>query len=329
MPISGTVFILLWAFLKLETPHTPIWAGLKAIDWTGGLFVVGSTIMLLLALDFGGVTHPWDSATIVCLILFSVVAFGVFIVNESKLAKYPIIPLMLFRRRSGVASFIVCFCHGFIFLGQTYYLPLYFQGVLSASPIMSGVYLLPLIISIAVTAALAGLFIQQTGKYLPTVWVGMGLTTLGVGLFISLDASHNWGKFIAFQIISGAGVGMNFDGPLLALQAIAGVENTAIVTSTIGFMRSLSTAVSVVIGGVVFQNQMSKEGPSLVEVLGEELAGQIAGAGATSNIELIKKLPSAQRAVVQHAFYRSLRTMWIMVSESLVSIIVLLILLFP
>ena len=107
---------------------------------------------------------------------------------------------------------------------------------------------------------------------------------------------------------------MNFDGPLLALQAIAGVENTAVVTSTIGFMRSLSTAVSVVIGGVVFQNQMSKEGPSLVKVLGQELAGQIAGAGATSNIELIKTLPSAQRAVVQHAFYKSLQTMWIMVS---------------
>ncbi|OQE26230.1 hypothetical protein PENSTE_c005G05676 [Penicillium steckii] len=120
LPISGIVFVLLWAFLKLETPHTPIWAGLKAIDWTGGLFVVGSTIMLLLALDFGGVTHPWDSATVICLIVFSVVAFGVFIVNESKLAKYPIIPLMLFRRRSGVASFLVCFCHGFIFLGQTY-----------------------------------------------------------------------------------------------------------------------------------------------------------------------------------------------------------------
>ena len=136
VPISGIVFVLLWAFLKLETPHTPIWAGLKAIDWTGGLFVVGSTIMLLLALDFGGVTHPWDSATVICLIVFSVVAFGVFIVNESKLAKYPIIPLMLFRRRSGVASFLVCFCHGFIFLGQTYYLPLYFQGVLGASPIM-------------------------------------------------------------------------------------------------------------------------------------------------------------------------------------------------
>lgn len=315
VPITGTVFVLLWFFLKLETPHTPIRAGLKAIDWTGALFVVGSTIMLLLALDFGGVTHPWDSATVICLIVFSAVAFGVFLVNESKLVKYPIIPLKLFQKRSGIASFVVCFCHGFVFMGQTYYLPLYFQAVLGASPIMSGVYLLPLVISIAVVAALAGLFIQRTGKYLPTVWVGMGLTTLGVGLFISLDGNPNWGKFIAFQIISGAGVGMNFDGPLLALQAISGVENTATVTSTIGFMRSLSTAVSVVIGGVVFQNQMSQEGPSLVEVLGQELAGQLAGGGATANIELINSLPSAQKAVVRLAFYKSLRSMWIMVSH--------------
>lgn len=73
----------------------------------------------------------------------------------------------------------------------------------------------------------------------------------------------------------------------------------------------------------------SKEGPSLIDVLGEELAGQIADAGATSNVELIETIPSAQKAVVQHAFYQSLGTMWIMVSESLVSIIVSLILLFP
>ncbi|KAJ5221070.1 major facilitator superfamily domain-containing protein [Penicillium citrinum] len=202
---------------------------------------------------------------------------------------------MLFRRRSSVAKFIVCFCHGFIFLGQTYYLPLYFQGVLGASPIMSGVYLLPLIISIAMTAALAGLFIQQTGKYFPTVWVGTGLTILGVGLFINLDASHNWGKFIKFQIIAGAGVGANFDGPLLAR-----LHEKSFNGSVGSHWRS------------GLSKSDSKEGPSLIDVLGEELAGQIADAGATSNVELIETLPSAQKAVVQHAFYRSLGTMWIM-----------------
>lgn len=269
--------------------------------------------MLLLGLDFGGVTHPWNSATVICLIVFSAVTLGLFMVNEWKLVKYPIIPLALFRDRSGIASFLVCFCHGFIFMGEAYYLPLYFQAVLGASPIMSGVYLLPLVVSISVFGALTGLFIQKTGKYLPAVWLGLILLALGVGLLINLDFTANWGKIIGFQIISGAGVGLNFEGPLLALQAIVGAENTATATASIGFVRSLSTAVSVVIGAVVFQNKMAEQGPKLVAVLGEQLASRLADGGATASIELINSLPTEEKMAAQQAFYQSLQSMWIMV----------------
>lgn len=126
MPIIGAVFVLLWFALKLNTPRTPVWKGLKAIDWTGGSLVIGSTLMLLLGLDFGGVTRPWSSATVVCLLVFSVVVGALFVVNEKKIARYPVIPMDLFKYRSGIGSFVLCFCHGLVFMGQAYYLPLYF-----------------------------------------------------------------------------------------------------------------------------------------------------------------------------------------------------------
>ncbi|KAE8147584.1 major facilitator superfamily domain-containing protein [Aspergillus avenaceus] len=311
LPIIGVSFLLLWFALKLDTPHTPIWEGLKAIDWFGSVFVIGSSIMLLLALDFGGVTHPWNSATVICLIVFSVVILGLFVLNEWKIAEYPVIPLILFRGRSGIASCVVCFCHGFIFMGEAYYLPFYFQAVLGASPIMSGVYLLPFVISITFSGAFNGFFIQKTGKYVPSLWLGLGLMTLGVGLLIDLEATANWGKILGFQIISGIGVGMGFEAPLLALQAIVGVKNTATTTATIGFVRTMSTAISVVIGGVVFQGQMAEKRQILVEVLGENLGHLLGGAGATANVELIQTLPIPQRIVAQQALFNSLRTVWI------------------
>ncbi|KAJ5104040.1 hypothetical protein N7532_004569 [Penicillium argentinense] len=311
LPITGLVFLLLWFTLKLETPNTPIWSGLKAVDWTGCLFVIGSTIMLLLGLDFGGVTHPWNSATVICLIVFAGVLLGLFVLNEWKLVKYPVIPLVLFHHRSGIAAFLVCFCHGYIFMGEAYYLPLYFQAVLGSSPIMSGVYILPFVLALTVSAALTGLFIQKTGKYVPAVWVGLAIMTLGAGLLINLDTTANWGKIMGFQIIAGVGVGLNFEGPLLALQAIVGVENTATATATIGFVRTLSTAVSVVIGTVVFQNQMAQKAPELVSVLGQSLASEIAKA-AMASVEIINALPQDQRLVARQAIYESLRTVWIM-----------------
>lgn len=310
------MFLLLWFTLKLEIPKTPIWAGLKAVDWSGCLLVMGSSVMLLLGLDLGGVTYPWGSPTVVCLVVFGIVVLALFVLNEWKLVRYPVIPLVLFRYRSGIAAFLVCFCHGFVFLGEAYYLPLYFQAVLGASPLMSGVYLLPFVLTITLVAAATGLFIQRTGKYVPAVWLGLALTTVGVGLLVDLDVTTNWAKIVAFQIVSGAGVGMNFEGPLLALQAIVGVENTATATATIGFVRTISTAVSVVVGAVVFQNQMARQAPKLVRSLGEKLASELSGTSAFANVALVATLPPAQRAVARQALYESMRMMWIVVGSS-------------
>ena len=57
-------------------------AGLKAIDWIGALLIVGGTLMILLGLQFGGVTYPWSSGAVVCLIVFGTVVLCAFIVNE-------------------------------------------------------------------------------------------------------------------------------------------------------------------------------------------------------------------------------------------------------
>ncbi|EED24203.1 efflux pump antibiotic resistance protein, putative [Talaromyces stipitatus ATCC 10500] len=312
LPIIGAVFVLLLFSLKLNTPRTPMWDGLKAIDWTGGSLVIGSTVMLLLGLDFGGVTRPWSSATVVCLLVFSVVVGALFVINEKQIAKYPVIPIELFRYRSGIGSFLLCFCHGLVFMGQGYYMPLYFQAVLGMGPIMSGVYFLPFILAITFSGALTGLFIQKTGRYMPTTYLGLALMTLGVGLLINLDEYLNWSKLITFQIVSGIGIGLNFEAPLLSLQAIVGKHNAATATSTIGFVRAIACAISIVLGSVVFQNQMVKQGPSLTAALGPSLGGLLSNGDAAANIGIVNSLPSAQQAAARHALHHALTTMWVM-----------------
>ena len=104
VPVGVVVFLVLLFFLKVPTPNTPVLKGLKAIDWTGSLLVIGSALMVLLGLDFGNVTYHWSSATVVCLIVFGAVIVGVFIVNEWKVAANPIIPLRLFRNKSTTAA---------------------------------------------------------------------------------------------------------------------------------------------------------------------------------------------------------------------------------
>jgi MFS family permease len=192
--------------------------GLAAVDWLGVFTIVGGTLIFLLGLEFGGVTYPWNSATVVCLIVFGVLVSAIFVVIEWKVAKYPIIPMRLFKVRSNVASLAVSACHGFVFISASYYLPLYFQAVLGAAPLLSGVYALPFTISLAVVSSATGVFIRKTGKYLPCIIFGMGCMTLGWGLLIDLGSTANWAKIILFQLVAGIGVGPNFQSPLISLQ---------------------------------------------------------------------------------------------------------------
>ncbi|GAW14440.1 hypothetical protein ANO14919_038430 [Xylariales sp. No.14919] len=280
LPIGGAVFAILLFFLKVASPGTPIVAGLKKIDWAGGSLVVGSVLMVLLALDFGDVVFPWSSATVISLIVFGVVTRALFVLNEWKFAKKPIIPLHLFSTKSAVAAYNVYVFNFYVFIGMLYYLPLYSQAVLGANALISGIYILPLIVASSLAAAFVSFFIQKTGKYL--------------------------------GVMVGVGGGMNIEPPLIVVQAINSARDTAAVVSSMNFVRSIAIAISIVVGGVIFQNEMTAANPALVTQIGAELGRQFNGDRAAAKVDAINELPGQQQGVVRQAYFDSLRDVWIM-----------------
>ena len=297
--------------LDIETPKTPILDGLKAIDWTGVILVTGGTVMFLLGLEYGGVSYPWSSVTVLCLLVFGIITFVLFMINEWKVAKYPMMPPRLFANRSNLAALAIVLCHGIVFISGTYFLPLYFQTVLGANPILSGVYLFPFVISLSVTSALVGVFIKRTGQYLAAIWFGLSFMTVGFGLFIVLPAGDTWSRIIIFQIIAGIGVGPNFQSPLLALQAHVAPRDYATATATFAFFRNFSSAISVVIGGVIFQNGMKTRQSALIAATNQQIGHELGGGGAGAAAAVVKALPEPGRHAVRAVYVASLREMWI------------------
>ncbi|KAI1662857.1 major facilitator superfamily domain-containing protein [Daldinia decipiens] len=312
LPIGGTVLVILLFFLKVANPGTPILAGLKKIDWAGGSLVMGSVLMVLLALDFGDVVFPWSSATVICLLVFGVVCGALFVVNEWKFAKEPIIPLHLFSRKSSVAAYGVYVFNFYVFIGMLYYLPLYSQAVLGANALDSGIYIIPLIVASSLAAAFVGFFIQKTGRYLGIMYIGQFLSILGVGLLVYLPFEKSLARLFIFEILVGVGCGMNIEPPLIAVQAVNSERDSAAVVSSMNFARSIAIAVSIVVGGVIFQNEMAAANPGLVTQIGAELGRQFNGDQASAKVEVINELPDQQQGVVRQAYFHSLRDVWIM-----------------
>jgi MFS family permease len=195
--------------------------------------------MFLMGLEYGGAIHPWGSTIVICLLVFGVFTFTLFVINEWKFAKYPIIPLHIFQNRSNIAVFICNYCHGFVFIGATFFLPLYFQTVLGYGPIMSGVLLLAMVLPLSFASMFSGFFIRKTGNYLWPIWFGLFFQTVGFGLFINFGANPGLARIIVFQMIAGLGTGPNFQAPLIALQSMTEPRDIGSVVSLFQLVRNV------------------------------------------------------------------------------------------
>jgi EmrB/QacA subfamily drug resistance transporter len=309
--LSGIAMLILSLFLKMHNPRTPIKQGLAAIDWTGSILIIGGVLMLFLGLELGGTTFPWESATTICLIVFGLVAIVLYVVNEAKFAKYPITPAILFKHRTSALCYCLAFIHAVIFMAGNYWLPLYFQSVMGASPLQSGVYILPFAVAIAFSEISVGFYNKKTGHYKIPIIIGMADTTLGYGLFIDLGWHENWYKIIIYQIIAGLALGLNFQSPLVALQTDLEASDMGSATATFSFLRQLGTSTAVTIGGVILNNEMSQQYSHLEHELGPDLAHAFAGSNAAKNVELIADLNGQEAEIAKEAYWNGVRVMFI------------------
>lgn len=82
----------------------------------------------------------------------------------------------------------------------------------------------------------------------------MVLSTIGFGLFITLVATTSLPSLVAIEIVAAMGIGAVFQAPLITYQAAVDTADMSIATALFGFARNLSTLISVVVGGVLFQH---------------------------------------------------------------------------
>ena len=142
----------------------------------------------------------------------------------------------------------------------------------------------------------------------------MTLLTVGVGLFISLNATSSIGEIVAFELTAGIGAGLLFQPPLTALQATTQQDDIATATATFSFARNFATAISVVVGGVVFQNGMDLQVKRLPAAgISKDIIKSLSGGAAAANVMIIGTIMDpTQKMAVKEAFAWSMRNIWIL-----------------
>lgn len=126
------------------------------------------------------------------------------------------------------------------YFAALYYIPIYFQSVHNASAIGSGVRMLAMIVPMTFALIGQGFLLVAIG-IVPAFWVfGGTLACVASGLFYTMDATTDTGKWVGYQILFGVVVGLTFQCALQNAQVKASMAEMSQITAIINCESSSS-----------------------------------------------------------------------------------------
>jgi EmrB/QacA subfamily drug resistance transporter len=275
---------------------------LRSIDYLGATLFILATAGILLATSWGGSMFAWNSPVIIAVYSSAGFLMVVFFVVEVWVASDPIIPPHLFKVRNVSVILAHSFFVGMAMYAMVFYIPTYFQIVHGNTAMMSGLQLLPLLISTIIFSLACGVFITKTGSYRLFVILGAALITTGGGLISTWNLKSNRGHEIGYMVIVGAGLGFTLQASLIAVQAAVKFRDMAVATSLVGFIRSVGGIIGLGVAGALFNNRIQT---LLVRALAESATPQLLDM-LMQDPRAVTRLPLSVQPKVMDAYCQAL-----------------------
>lgn len=237
LPIGGlAVFVIMFLFQTPSVAKTvpATWKEkLLHLDPIGITLAMGSIISFILALQYGGQTHAWNSSQVIGLLIGFVVMTIAMCFWQVYNGEYAMVPTRLFKRRALWASSLFQFFFAACYFLLLYYLPIYFQSVKGKTATQSGIANLPMVIAGCIAIVTGGIVVTKTRHAMPYMVLGAGITTVACGLLYTLEVDTESAKWIGYQILGGFTMAFPFQNALNVAQAGVEPEDISTVTSTL------------------------------------------------------------------------------------------------
>jgi EmrB/QacA subfamily drug resistance transporter len=246
---------LLLIFFRMPTLPA---RGSGKIDYLGAVLLVMSFVPLLLALNWGGHSHPWSSPLIIGLLVFGVVMLVAFVLVERAVWD-PILPLGMFKDPNFRTAICALFFLGLNYLSLSTFLPLFMQVGQGTPATESGLTMLAMMAGMVTSSTVVGQIVANTGRLKPLMVAGGATLLTGVGLlcFIGPDTS-TFG--IAWRLlIVGIGVGPAQNLLQLTIQNGAQAHEMGMATASTQFVRQIGQTVGVAVFGAVLSATLAGE----------------------------------------------------------------------
>lgn len=296
LTLVASIFMLFfWNPPHRKVEPAPFLTHVKRLDPLGAVFFIPGIVCLLLALEWGGSSYAWSNWRIILLFCFFGALMVVYAIVQYFTPETASIPARVITQRSVFLAAMFTFFIAGSMLMLVYYLPIWFQTVKLVDPLKSGIYTLPLVLSLVVSSILNGIGTQKLGYYVPSMLLSPSIMAVGEGLLSTLTRSSPQAAWVGFQFLSGFGLGMGMQTGSLAVQTVLPAGDLSIGVAIIFFTQQLGGAVFTTVGQSILSNLLVSELSHISGVNPEQIVKQ----GAT---ELVKIVPPENIDLVISAY---------------------------
>lgn len=243
VPIGFLAVVLIARYLHLPRhDHAR-----PAIDYLGSvLFTIGSIATLFALMSLGqGMTTPMVLTSLV----LGLGAIAAFLWHEFRTDE-PLIPVRLFFERTFRTSVFLGLLAGAALFSASNFLPLYVQGVLGASPTITGTVLTMISVGWVTGSTVCGQLVNRFGFLWLTV-AGAAVLSFGF-LLLALEPATTTPLPVGRDLVlMGLGMGFLVTTTMLAVQSSVEKRQLGAATSTVQLLRSIGGTLGMsVFGGI-------------------------------------------------------------------------------
>lgn len=289
------------------------------IDYLGASLLTVALTTLIFAVDnteniFAGVLESTGmSLAALRVILAAVFAAAVagFIYVEKR-SKEPILQLEFFKNRNYLLLIGVALTVGAAMLGSILYLTQFNQQVYGASPVESGLMLLPMITGLVVSSIVVGQLVSKFGTYKRFMVGGFAIGAVAIAMLATLTPNTPYLYEAIIMVFVGAGIGVGMPIMNIAVQNEFDQEHLGMATSSTQLFRGLGSTIGVaVLGSMLTIGIASSIGdmnhdPYVQTLRQSPAASQILGEGDISTDTIINLNMPDTRQKITDGFEASL-----------------------
>ncbi|KAL4893727.1 MFS general substrate transporter [Aspergillus ambiguus] len=273
---------------------------IKVFNPFGLLALLPAIVSLLLGLQWGGVQYPWQDARVIALLTLAAVLAAAFVGIEVWQGANTMLPPRVFTGAPSPPSSSTDFAQPVLSSSSH----TTFRCVKGASPIQSGVWTLPWVITSTIVGLGGGVLIAQVGY--PNAFMGLGTVfgAVGAGLFTTFTVNTPTGEWIGYQIIYAVSSSLCSLTPLMVAQQALPLKDVSIGTGMVMFSQMIGASIFVAVAQAIFTNDLS-HGLKSTGLASVDASSVLSGSILTLTEGLDDSSKRAVLIVLNHALTRS------------------------